>query len=187
MTAVNSYRDAIGNAAIALLAEQGGRGFTHRAVDRIAGLPEGTTSRYARTRAALLTLACDAMFASDSDDVFAVVVGDERQINTPSEVVDLLLNATTALLQAPDRFRARVELQLEARRTQSLRTYFEQARNAFVTPLATILERIGYRNSRLVADRLVTAVDGILLRQLIIGAGDLTRDEMREVFNGALS
>jgi AcrR family transcriptional regulator len=47
----------IGDAAIAVLAEHGARGLTHRAVDQAAGLPPGTTSNYARTRAALLTLA----------------------------------------------------------------------------------------------------------------------------------
>ncbi len=46
----------IGDAAIAVLADQGARGLTHRAVDQAAGLPPGTTSNYARTRAALLTL-----------------------------------------------------------------------------------------------------------------------------------
>jgi len=46
----------IGDAAIAVLAEHGARGLTHRAVDQAAGLPPGTTSNYARTRAALLTL-----------------------------------------------------------------------------------------------------------------------------------
>src|SRR3954469_19932213 len=47
----------VGDAAIAVLAGQGARGLTHRAVDQAAGLPPGTTSNYARTRAALLTLA----------------------------------------------------------------------------------------------------------------------------------
>ena len=46
----------IGEAAIIVLAEHGARGLTHRAVDQLAGLPPGTTSNYARTRAALLTL-----------------------------------------------------------------------------------------------------------------------------------
>jgi AcrR family transcriptional regulator len=46
----------VGDAAIAVLAEHGARGLTHRAVDQAAGLPPGTTSNYARTRAALLTL-----------------------------------------------------------------------------------------------------------------------------------
>jgi DNA-binding transcriptional regulator YbjK len=42
------------DAAIQVLAEHGSRGLTHGQVDRCAGLPEGTTSYYYRTRAALL-------------------------------------------------------------------------------------------------------------------------------------
>ena len=42
------------DAAIQVLAEHGSRGLTHGQVDRCAGVPEGTTSYYYRTRAALL-------------------------------------------------------------------------------------------------------------------------------------
>ena len=42
------------DAAIALVAELGMRGLTHRAVDTRAGLPPGTTSAYFRTRKALI-------------------------------------------------------------------------------------------------------------------------------------
>ncbi|MEZ0351164.1 TetR/AcrR family transcriptional regulator [Mycobacterium sp. pR1184] len=42
------------DAAIQVLAERGSRGLTHGQVDRCARVPEGTTSYYYRTRAALL-------------------------------------------------------------------------------------------------------------------------------------
>ncbi|QLL10040.1 TetR/AcrR family transcriptional regulator [Mycobacterium vicinigordonae] len=42
------------DAAIQVLAEYGSRGLTHGRVDRCAGVPDGTTSYYYRTRAALL-------------------------------------------------------------------------------------------------------------------------------------
>ncbi|HWT48839.1 MAG TPA: TetR/AcrR family transcriptional regulator [Mycobacterium sp.] len=42
------------DAAIHVLAEHGSRGLTHGQVDRYAGVPEGTTSYYYRTRTALL-------------------------------------------------------------------------------------------------------------------------------------
>ncbi|MEU4544024.1 TetR/AcrR family transcriptional regulator [Nonomuraea dietziae] len=48
--------EAVAEAAITLLAERGMRGLTHRAVDELAGLPPGSTSNLARTRAALLEL-----------------------------------------------------------------------------------------------------------------------------------
>nr|WP_202438744.1 TetR family transcriptional regulator [Streptomyces sp. SID8356] len=42
------------DAAIAVLAAEGGRGLTHRAVDRAAGVPDGTTKNYFPTRDAVL-------------------------------------------------------------------------------------------------------------------------------------
>jgi DNA-binding transcriptional regulator YbjK len=42
------------DAAIRVLAEHGSRGLTHGQVDRDAGVPDGSTSYYYRTRAALL-------------------------------------------------------------------------------------------------------------------------------------
>lgn len=47
-------RRALCDAAIQVLAEHGSRGLTHGQVDRYAGVPEGTTSYYYRTRTALL-------------------------------------------------------------------------------------------------------------------------------------
>ncbi|MER6985055.1 TetR/AcrR family transcriptional regulator, partial [Streptomyces carpinensis] len=52
-----SRPERVADAALALLAERGMRGLTHRAVDEAAGLPQGSTSNLARTRQALLDLA----------------------------------------------------------------------------------------------------------------------------------
>ncbi|MFF9864437.1 TetR/AcrR family transcriptional regulator [Streptomyces sp. NPDC013953] len=49
--------ELIADTALALLAERGMRGLTHRAVDERAGLPQGSTSNHARTRQALLEAA----------------------------------------------------------------------------------------------------------------------------------
>src|SRR5947208_1230709 len=49
--------DLVADTALALLAERGMRGLTHRAIDEAAGLPQGSTSNLARTRQALLELA----------------------------------------------------------------------------------------------------------------------------------
>jgi DNA-binding transcriptional regulator YbjK len=44
------HRAELTDAAIALLAESGVHGVTHRAVERRAGLPTGTASNYFRSR-----------------------------------------------------------------------------------------------------------------------------------------
>ena len=66
----------VGDAAIAVLAGQGARGLTHRAVDQAAGLPPGTTSNYARTRAALLTLALTRIAELDAADGASQAAGE---------------------------------------------------------------------------------------------------------------
>jgi DNA-binding transcriptional regulator YbjK len=52
-------RDRLRDAAIEVLAADGGRGLTHRAVDAAAGLPPGTTKNYFPTRQSLLLAAAD--------------------------------------------------------------------------------------------------------------------------------
>lgn len=47
-------RARLADAAIGVLADEGSRGLTHRAVDRRAGEPAGTTSNYFRSRGDLL-------------------------------------------------------------------------------------------------------------------------------------
>lgn len=47
-------RRAIADAGLAVLATEGSRGLTHRAVDVAAGVPVGTTSNYFRSRDALV-------------------------------------------------------------------------------------------------------------------------------------
>lgn len=47
-------RIALVDAGLAVLAREGARGLTHRAVDREAGVPTGTTSNYFRSRSDLI-------------------------------------------------------------------------------------------------------------------------------------
>ncbi|MFV2143392.1 TetR/AcrR family transcriptional regulator [Isoptericola sp. G70] len=48
-------RHALSDAGIAVLAREGSRGLTHRAVDAEAGVPVGTTTNYFRSRESLIT------------------------------------------------------------------------------------------------------------------------------------
>jgi len=50
----DSRRDQLADAGITVLAREGSRGLTHRAVDRESGLPTGTASNYFRSRAELV-------------------------------------------------------------------------------------------------------------------------------------
>ncbi|MCX4803450.1 TetR family transcriptional regulator [Streptomyces sp. NBC_01214] len=52
-------RDRLRDAAVAVLAQEGGRGLTHRAVDAAAAVPTGTAKNYFPTRDALLRAAAE--------------------------------------------------------------------------------------------------------------------------------
>ena len=181
------HRDALGLAAIAVLAEQGSRGFTHRAVDRRAGLPEGTASRYARSRAALLELASDTLYEQDVAVTIKSTEPPSDATNPAERVAELLVGVTQALLRAPERYRARVELQLEAARAPTLRRQLRRSRAAFVTALTEVLQDEGIEPAKPHSDLLVTVVDAILHRQLVLGQSVMPTDQMQETFCALLS
>ena len=66
-------RTAILDGALEVLAEQGMRGLTHRAVDAAAGLPPGSTSYYFRSRGALVTGCVQRLVERDLTDRVATV------------------------------------------------------------------------------------------------------------------
>lgn len=64
-----SRRDLIGQAAVEIVGTEGLRALTHRAVDARAGIPAGSTSYYARTRADLINLVVDRLAAGTLAEV----------------------------------------------------------------------------------------------------------------------
>jgi DNA-binding transcriptional regulator YbjK len=150
-------RREILTAAMSVLARQGNRGLTHRAVDREAGLPEGSSSAYFRTRDALLGALGDFVADRLATDVaalgaqLATCPGDhERAV---AEVSGLF----SRWLEEPDLLSARLELTVAATRDQQLADRFTQWRE--------VLADAG--NEPGSADALVAALDGVLLASLL--------------------
>jgi DNA-binding transcriptional regulator YbjK len=106
------------DAAIQVLAEHGSRGLTHGQVDRYAGVPEGTTSYYYRTRAALLRGVGKRVAEIDVANLQSVI---DRPLDPLSPFVHL---AELTMMQADGRGltlnRARHELLLGAARDPDL-------------------------------------------------------------------
>lgn len=74
MTSAQRTRaELIADTAIEVLAGQGMRGLTHRAVDLAAGLPVGSTSNHARTRAALLRTALARISELEASELAATM------------------------------------------------------------------------------------------------------------------
>lgn len=111
-----SRRTELADAAITTLAREGMRSLTHRAVDRTAGLPEGSASYYFRTRQALLQAAVERLADLDTAEIPAL----------PHDDLDSFARAAAEVVQGwltsgRERQLARFELALEATRRPELR------------------------------------------------------------------
>jgi DNA-binding transcriptional regulator YbjK len=163
---------AIGDAAIGLLAEHGMRGLTHRAVDAGAGLPAGSTSYYARTRAALLELVMARMVELDQAELMRPArrrkIPDPRDLEALSaDVADQL---HTAVTKGRVRMLARYEFALETTRRPVLRSIYDQAGAQLRGPAAAKLAAAGSTDPERHAHSLIAWCEGMLFDS-IAGAG----------------
>ncbi len=113
-----SRADLVADTALALLAERGMRGLTHRAVDETAGLPQGSTSNVVRTRQALLELTVRRLADREAKVLALEEMPDPR--GGPDALADGLALAThRSLTRNRELTLARYELALEATRRPS--------------------------------------------------------------------
>jgi AcrR family transcriptional regulator len=126
-------RAQLTDAAIALLAEAGVHGVTHRAVERRADLPAGTASNYFRSREALLVATAERVIALHHADMAHAAAQDPGTGDTPTRTVELIADS---LLAAATTYRARYlaifELRLESLRRPALVATLESLSDATV-------------------------------------------------------
>ncbi|MER7843446.1 TetR family transcriptional regulator C-terminal domain-containing protein [Kitasatospora sp. NPDC096077] len=155
----------IADAAIDLIADAGLRGLTHRAVDDASGLPAGSTSNLARTRAALLELVLTRIVERETADYPVFAEGGRSPSVVPPR--ELLAGITAeALFQALTSGRrltlARLELALEATRRPELRAVYDRLGARFADLAADLLARAGSADPERDARRLIRWCDGVL-------------------------
>jgi hypothetical protein len=188
----------VGDAAIGVLADLGARGLTHRAVDRAAGLPPGTTSNHARTRVALLTLALTRIAELDAADA----AGAGPDTGGPDEggpdgggagaagagtaqagLARVLAGALNRMITVPEvrrRTVARFELALEARRRPELRAAYDEMGGGFRDSAAALLGQAGSAQPERDAWMLVAWLEGIAFYALA-GAGTTTPPALEQL------
>jgi DNA-binding transcriptional regulator YbjK len=153
--------DLIADTAIGLLAERGLRGLTHRAVDEAAGLPPGSTSNHARTRAALLEAAVRRLAARETQ-----VLTPEEMPVSPGSLKVLADAMSLALHRYLTDHRllliARYELALEATRRPELREIYDRSGRGFREPLVALMREVGSRAPERHALSLVAWCEGIM-------------------------
>lgn len=159
-------RDELARAALQVLGEHGSRGFTHRAVDRHLGLPEGTTSAYFRRREDLVAMVIRHVFAMDAEQLDAIVTriealcGDRPTVEVVAQCCHDIWLYVSARARGTDVL-ARYECFLLARRDPELMQLVENVMLARQNRWEPIFAKLGS------GDPMASARDlGLLLRSL---------------------
>ncbi|MDA2803332.1 TetR/AcrR family transcriptional regulator [Nocardiopsis suaedae] len=180
-------RDAvIGRAAVALIAREGLRGLTHRAVDREAGLPPGSTSYYARTRARLLQAAVERMAAEEDEALTAMGPGPgTAPPPDPASVAHLFAGfAHFTITEAAERTLARFELALEATRRPELRRVYDGLGARYRALAEDVLRAVGSEDPARHARSFIAWCDGIAFDSLA-GSGAASPPGYDELYRDA--
>lgn len=171
----------IAEAGIRILATRGRHALTHRAVDAEAGLPTGSTSYYARTREALVSLVVDHIATLDagadadseargSADRDAVAAVAEAPTDAPALAHFLAEWVYDQLTRTSARTLARYELTLEAAHNPTLRATLTSAGAQFRAAAVALLAAAGSTEPDRHGRFLVAACEGIIFDTLV-GAG----------------
>ncbi|ASR37260.1 hypothetical protein BAY61_22210 [Prauserella marina] len=171
------------DAAIEVIAADGLRGLTHRAVDVRADLPSGSTSSCFRTRLALLKAVLDRMVELDSEMLDRIPVSGWSLAGRAGRaaIVDMLTGVLEyALGPARSRTIARLELYLDATRHRELEAELIAANRGFVERVAAGMRAANVADPERAARLLTAQLDGLLydaLARPFLDGGD--RDTLR--------
>jgi hypothetical protein len=169
-----THAQQVADAAIEVLAGSGARGLTHRAVDAAGGLPPGTTSNYARTRTALLTLTLTRIAELDAaqgaEGLTAGDLADGPSAARLAEGLTQMLCRTITDPRARGRTLARFELAFEATRRPGLRAAYDDMGSGFRKQAAWLLGAAGSAEPERDAWTLVAWLEGTAFYALA-GAG----------------
>jgi DNA-binding transcriptional regulator YbjK len=159
-------RTEILDGALHVLAEHGMRGLTHRAVDAAAGIPQGSTSYYFRSRSALVAGCVERILELD----FAVEGPAMSSVGDVGALVDVLADVGVSLVTT-QRYRtlARYELSLAAVRDAQLRATLVRAGDTVRAFGADLLRTLGATDPASSAAELAATLDGMVFHALVRG------------------
>ncbi|MFU0242905.1 TetR/AcrR family transcriptional regulator [Streptomyces scabiei] len=179
-------RTLLADAALDVLADEGIRGLTHRAVDRRAGLPSGTTSAYFRTRAALLTGLVTRLVQLDQAELHTTA---ERlpPLRTAEDLVDGMTLLVRRRLTGEGRRRslARYACAVESVRAPELREILVPRENAGREAVRLFLAGHGVTDVENRTHTLLSCIDGLVFDGLV-GGGEVPREALEGLVAAAL-
>ncbi len=160
-------RTALVDAAVDVLAEEGARGLTFRAVDSRAGVPAGTASNYFPSRDAILAAAGAHVFARLAPDPAAVAAalgGGRGRATVLAFLRDVLARA------AADRagHLALLELRLESTRKPGLAALVTETMGAALRDNVAFHLDAGLPGDRAAVELLHVAMTGLIVEHLTL-------------------
>lgn len=163
-----SRRPLLADAAITILARDGGRGLTHRAVDREADVPEGTTKNYFPSRQTLLEAAANRMA-----DQHRVAVDRLRETTPVGATPHQLRALYPALIRRavegdPTQALAMFELFLEGVRRPAIRAALGAMVTANARAAVELHHAAGVASDTTAAGLLDACILGVMVSQLAL-------------------
>ncbi|MFC6356924.1 TetR/AcrR family transcriptional regulator [Luethyella okanaganae] len=171
-------RKLIAESGVRIIARDGVRALTHRAVDREAGIPQGSTSYYVPTRHALIDLIVSVLAERSIADAeqaasrLDTATHGERRLDAAT-----LARQIAALIQTlssrRDDMRARYALLLELEDDTALRARLTEKSDVHVKlrhSAASALAQAGVPDPKGRAEELFALTDSLVLQRLMLGA-----------------
>lgn len=165
--------ELVADAAVTVLARDGLRGLTHRAVDAEAGLPDGSTSNCFRSRSALL----EAIAARLEElDLAALTSGPQPDMaSTPAVAAYLAGNVKLMTSRRHVRTtRARLALLLDER----ARPAMDAGHRRFLQMLETILEESGHPDPEPATRAVADLLEGALVHAVSVRTRTIDVEEL---------
>lgn len=157
-------REALLQAAVAVIGESGLRGLTIREVARVAGVSHGLVVHHFGKREALITEALD----------YAVDIGSNT-IQFASGNIDEFASDLGGLVKETEGLQAfQIELIMEARRQPTLGPSVRTMYDRYISVIQSSLENVGLPEEPILARLLMAAVDGLVIQQLVYDRSDFT-------------
>jgi TetR/AcrR family transcriptional regulator, regulator of biofilm formation and stress response len=182
-------REVILDATIQLLASQGLEGVTHRAVDEMAGLPQGSTSYYYRKKAELLVASAQHLAQQLEKDCDQLQVGfaDKAAKHGLEEAIRYVADElVTYTDESRHLFLARIELTLASARRDDLPGVAEQLTSAARRPIEFFLKLNSKGISDVPIETCAGLIDGITLMYATGQGPKPTTDQVAAVFRSVL-
>ena len=182
-------REAILNGVVELLATRGMEGLTHRAVDEVAGLPQGSTTYYFPRKTALLVAAARHLadrLGKECDELQVGFAERTARQGIEAAVAYVAEELVTYSDDARHLFLARIELTMASARRDDLAGVGDQLTVAARRSIEFFLELISDGRADAPIETCAGLIDGITLMHATGQGPKPTTEQVAAVFRAIL-